>query len=267
MSQTPLEVTTEAYGWVFQRADGIGFATTSHDKQQQIGSMTLEANMDLRPSELMLTDQMYGSTFELSGGLSSPALTVGDLLAGRWNGAAVQLLASDWAEGGETIPICAGELGRVAVEAGKFSMAVEVLPPATRLPPCIQTSPECRAVLGDRQCRIDMRKRRKRINVVASDDVEITIDAPDNEEFALGRLRWISGANCGTEQIIISADGAKLRLQDAPQFLVKAGDQAVVRQGCDGRRATCSERFSNILNFRGEPDLPGSEILLRFPGA
>jgi hypothetical protein len=80
-------------------------------------------------------------------------------------------------------------------------------------------------------------------------------------------VRWISGKNCGVEQIIIGTEGAKLSLQDAARWVASVGDVAVAIEGCDGRRVTCSERFGNVNNFRGEPDLPGSEILLRFPGA
>lgn len=263
----PSEVTTAAFNWILQRPDGVGFATTSHDRRQLLGSMTLDADMDLRPSELLVTDQMYGSHLGLDGGLSSPALTADDLVAGRWNGSTVQLLASDWMQDGEAIPLCDGELGRVAVDGGKLSMSVDILPAATRRPPCIQTSPECRAVLGDRQCRIDMRKRSMRVHVLAADGETLTIDVEGGERFAMGRLRWISGANCGLEQIILSTSGSTLILQSSPVHMARQGDRAILREGCDGRRTTCSDRFQNILNFRGEPDLPGSEILLRFPGA
>ena len=38
-------------------------------------------------------------------------------------------------------------------------------------------------------------------------------------------------------------------------------------EGCDKRLATCSERFVNAANFRGEPHLPGMDLLTRYPGA
>ena len=267
MSQKPSEVTTATYNWIFQRQDGVGFAATSHDKRQLLGSMTVEPDLDLRPGEILLTDKMYGSRLTFEGGLSSSALTATDLLVGRWNGAAVQLLAGDWAEGGELISLCEGALENVAVTEGKLSMSVDVLPAAARQVPCIQTSPECRAVLGDSRCRIDMRKRVHRVTVVAAGAGEIRVDAAETEGFVMGRLRWISGRNCGSEQTILSVDGPNLTLHQRPEFAVAEGDRAIVREGCDGRRATCAERFRNIQNFRGEPDLPGSEILLRFPGA
>jgi uncharacterized phage protein (TIGR02218 family) len=95
----------------------------------------------------------------------------------------------------------------------------------------------------------------------------IVVGVTDHSRFALGRLRWVSGAQCGQEDMIIAVDGGRLVLRDAARSSLKIGDRAILFEGCDGRRATCSERFGNMANFRGEPDLPGSEILLRFPGA
>jgi hypothetical protein len=37
-------------------------------------------------------------------------------------------------------------------------------------------------------------------------------------------------------------------------------------QGCDKRLVTCSQRFANAVNFRGEPHVPGGDILTRFGG-
>ena len=111
-----------------------------------------------------------------------------------------------------------------------------------------------------------MRKRRRRVTIVASEPGAVTVEQGDYELFAMGRVRWISGSSCGLDQTIIAVEGAKLLLQGGSEMRVEAGDRALLSEGCDGRRATCSERFGNILNFRGEPDMPGSEILMRFPG-
>ena len=106
-------------------------------------------------------------------------------------------------------------------------MSVDLLPRALREAPCIQTSPECRAVLGDKQCRIDMRSRQKRVRIVSSSASACIIDEDDAQRFAMGRLRWISGQNCGIEHVIITATGSELRLQDATGLTIRAGDQAI----------------------------------------
>jgi uncharacterized phage protein (TIGR02218 family) len=45
------------------------------------------------------------------------------------------------------------------------------------------------------------------------------------------------------------------------------GDRVALREGCDKMIATCSARFSNVVNFRGEPHVPGNDLLTRHPGA
>ena len=36
-------------------------------------------------------------------------------------------------------------------------------------------------------------------------------------------------------------------------------------EGCDKRSSTCSDRFGNLLNFRGFPDIPGGDFLTVYP--
>lgn len=267
MSQQPDEVTTQAFHWVFQRPDGAGFATTSHDRPLRVGSTIFEADMDLHPAELVLSERMLGSSLRVKGALSNPALNSTDILSGRWSGTSVTLVTADWSNGSEASIICKGELGHLKFDDGVLSMIVDVLPDASRDSPCPQTSPECRAVLGDERCRVDLRSRKMRVTVAAVEDSIVVIDETYTEGFVMGQLRWLTGKCSGMKQTIVAADGARLMLQARLHDKVESGDRALLVEGCDGRRATCAERFGNILNFRGEPDLPGSEILLRFPGA
>ncbi|HEY6917055.1 MAG TPA: phage BR0599 family protein, partial [Allosphingosinicella sp.] len=45
------------------------------------------------------------------------------------------------------------------------------------------------------------------------------------------------------------------------------GDLVEIAEGCDRSFATCRTRFGNAVNFRGEPHLPGMDLLTRYPGA
>ncbi len=49
--------------------------------------------------------------------------------------------------------------------------------------------------------------------------------------------------------------------------LAMVGDKRIaLTEGCDKRFATCRTRFANSENFRGEPHLPGNDLLTRYPG-
>lgn len=267
MSQTIKEVSTLAYHWVVQRPDGAGFATTSHDKVQRQSDLTLEPGAEINPGELVISDDLFGSSLTIGGGLSSTAITSDDLASGRWSGSLVRLLAGHWDQASVPSLQAEGTLGEFKVEDDRITAEVDLLPLAAYRTICPQTSPECRASLGDRHCGVNMRTRRRRIVVDAVEDDSIIVAPGDYADFRMGRLRWCSGLGCGIEQMIIDVDGARLRLLGGAGERIASGDRAIITEGCDGRRVTCSERFGNILNFRGEPSLPGSDIMMRFPGA
>ena len=83
--------------------------------------------------------------------------------------------------------------------------------------------------------------------------------------FARGRLRWIGGANSGLAAMIVAADADSVTLEQPPRF-DGTGALVEIAEGCDATLATCRDRFGNVANFRGEPHLPGIDLLTRYPG-
>ncbi|MGJ3629197.1 phage BR0599 family protein [Sphingomonas sp. MMS24-JH45] len=96
----------------------------------------------------------------------------------------------------------------------------------------------------------------------------VTLDAPEPvaNAYGDGRLRWLGGGATGLESAVVASDGATLTLTEMP---AGAGVGALVEagEGCDRTVATCAGRFANAVNFRGEPYLPGIDLLTRYPGA
>lgn len=84
-----------------------------------------------------------------------------------------------------------------------------------------------------------------------------------------GTLSWISGANAGVSMEIKSyiTDGSIVTLWLGMNYQPAAGDTFFYYPGCDKRRETCLQKFNNILNFRGEPDMPGLDLALGYPEA
>jgi len=63
------------------------------------------------------------------------------------------------------------------------------------------------------------------------------------------------------------SEGNRLWLSAAPAFAVEGTPLIELVEGCDKRLETCLSRFGNVVNFRGEPFLPGIDLLTRYPGA
>ncbi|MGE0180222.1 MAG: DUF2163 domain-containing protein [Sphingomonas sp.] len=264
------DLTTVALCWRLERRDGVTLGFTTHDRDLGVGGLVYRAAPGMLPSEIVLTDGFDLDTLDVAGALTSDAITATDLKAGRWDGAAVTVFMTDWeAPESEMLHLARGELGEISIKGEGFEAELKGPTAALDRPVVEQTSPECRANLGDRRCRVDLAARTTAARIVAvTDEEEMEIDASAADgAFAYGRLRWLTGANSGLERAIAASTGTVLMLRDPPAFPAAAGDLIEITEGCDRRLATCSARFGNAENFRGEPHLPGIDLLTRYPGA
>ena len=261
---TPL--TTLAFIWRIDRRDGITLGLTSHDRDLVIEGLTYRAAPGMIPSAIERQDGLDPDSIELSGALTSDAITQDDLAVGRWDGATLRVSAVNW-EAPEDDPLflVRGELGMVETGEGGFS--AELRGPAALLeaPVVEETTPECRAALGDRRCGVDMAGRRRFARVVGVNGMTVTVDASAAEgAYVAGMLRWLDGANSGIESRVVASSGASLTLRESPYFAVLPGTRVELIEGCDRRFSTCVNRFTNAANFRGEPHLPGNDLLTRY---
>ncbi|MES2493491.1 MAG: phage BR0599 family protein [Pseudomonadota bacterium] len=63
---------------------------------------------------------------------------------------------------------------------------------------------------------------------------------------------------------VSGVDGTRLVLTSPIDGALPAGIRVSLREGCDRTIATCSNRFGNGVNFRGEPYLPGNDLITRY---
>ena len=106
-----------------------------------------------------------------------------------------------------------------------------------------------------------------RATVVGASENVLELDTSVEGRFLFGRLRYLGGENCGLASAILAISGSQVSLRDRPRGKVAAGTVVQLREGCDKRFETCVSRFNNAANFRGEPHLPGGDLLTRYPGA
>ena len=264
------ELVALAFCWRLERRDGVAIGLTSHDRDLIIDGFSYRAAPGLVPSAITRGIGLEVEAMDVQGALSHDAIREEDLRAGRWDGAGLWLHLTEWTEpGGLWLELMRGELGTIDQQGESFS--VELRGPAALLQAQAvpETSPGCRARLGDRACRIDLAARRRLVEVadVTGEAVEVVGGRLDADAYAFGVLRWMDGANAGLIQSVLANDEGTLTLADAPSFAVGEGARALLTEGCDKRLETCRDRFANAINFRGEPYLPGSDLLTRYPGA
>ncbi|TGX54766.1 DUF2163 domain-containing protein [Sphingomonas gei] len=268
MSWLDGELTSLALCWRIDRRDGVTIGVTAHDRDLEIDGLVYRAAPGMTPSAISRSAGLDADSMDVTGALTSAAIGEADLLAGRWDGARVALFMTDWSGPGEKVPLGEGSIGAVETRGDVLTAELRGLAAALERPVVEETSPECRAMLGDRRCRVAMAGRRRFARVTAASEAVLTLDAaePSANAYGGGRLRWFGGANSGLEDMIARSEGATVTLRRPPRFGA-LGALVEIEQGCDKRLATCAARFGNAANFRGEPYLPGIDLLTRYPGA
>ena len=259
---------TLAFCWKLERRDGVTIGLTSHDRDLFIGHVRYRAAPGVKPSAIRSGITADGSDTDLEGALVADAISEEDLKAGRWDGAALELRLTEWEDPGALwLLLARGEIGSVAQRGGAFTAELVGAMAALKAPVAPSTSPDCRAMLGDRRCRVDMAGRRKVATVSAVEEAVAVAQDLTPGAYAFGSLRWLSGPNTGLTQAIVNNDGASITLAEPPAFAVEPGAIALLVEGCDRQLETCRARFGNAVNFQGEPYLPGTDLLTRYPGA
>ncbi|MDP1027783.1 DUF2163 domain-containing protein [Sphingomonas sp. KR1UV-12] len=268
MSWLEGEATTIALCWRIERRDGVAIGLTAHDRDLTVDGLVHRAAPGMVPSAVRRQVGLTADTMEVAGALASDAIGERDLLEGRWDGARVRLFAVDWTDGAARVELGEGTIGAVEMADGRF--AAELAGPGARLGRAAveETSPGCRASLGDRRCRVAMAGRRRFARVTAAEGavLTLTVNEPVANGYGGGMVRWLDGRNGGLSQAIAGSTGRTVTLVAPPVREVAAGTLVELVEGCDRTLATCAARFGNAANFRGEPHLPGMDLLTRWPG-
>lgn len=267
------ELTTVALCWRVARGDGVVLGFTTHDRPLAIAGLDYASAPGIAPSAISVGDGLDIDTMEIAGALTADAITAGDLAAGRFDGAELTMFMVDWtAPDAGTLPLARGTLGEIErrVDAGGGGSFTATLRGPTAAFEAIVVeacSPDCRAELGDRRCRVDLAPLTSLAVAASGSARDAVVVAGADDRLVNGRVRVLGGDNAGIDARIAGIDGARLTLFEPLPFAVAAGTRLELRHGCDKRLATCAARFHNAVNFRGEPHVPGGDVLTRFPGA
>ena len=252
--------------WRIYRRDGVALAFTSHDRALTFGGLRHRAAPGMLPTAIRRSDDFDSDNAEANGALSHDSISDKDLAAGLYDHAHITIGAVNW-ETMENEIVYAGSIGQV--EDDGFAFSTELISAKAQLDTELVplTSPTCRAEFCGSACGLSESRFSARY-AIAGIDFEanaVLIDLPNPINFADGKLRFLDGPQTGVSFGILAAGSQRLTL-DRP--LYDDGGQAQfieLREGCDHTVETCGARFNNAANFRGEPFLPGNDLLARYP--
>jgi uncharacterized phage protein (TIGR02218 family) len=267
--------TTLCRCYVLTRSDSVVLGFTDHDADIVIDSVACRAGTGLSASEATAKLGLSVDGSEISGALSDDALTEADLAAGRYDAATVETWLVDWSDPVLRLLLSKSTLGEVRRDGPAFSAELRSLSDRLNQESGRIYTSTCSSDLGDPRCGVplgdaafssagEVSTLLGTSNFTASGLEDFT-----DGWFTAGRLAFTGGANNGNAIEIKShvvKDGVvTLTLWQAMPEPVAAGDTFAITAGCDKRFATCRDRFNNAVNFRGFPQIPGNDYVMRYP--
>lgn len=261
------ELETVATFWRVLRRDGVTLGLTTHDRDLWIDGVLHRAAPGMVPSAIRRTAGLDPDSAEVEGALSHDSLSAGDLAAGRFDGARVLIGLVDW-ETGETRILYRGSIGSVSEEDGRFAAELQSRKAELARDPIPRTSPTCRAQFCGPGCGLSAPAFSHEAVLIAADTddsgLSVTTTAPV-VDLVGGSARWLDGPHAGMSMGIVTVNDGRLLLDAPIAEGLAPGLRLVLREGCDHRLETCATRFDNAVNFRGEPFLPGNDLVARYP--
>lgn len=267
--------TTVCRAWEILRKDGVWFGFTDHDVDLVIAGRIYKANSGLTARALQQTTGLSVDNTEAVGALSDLAVTEADILAGRFDGAALTGWEVNWANPEDRMLTFRGSIGEITRAAGSFQAELRGLTEVLNQPQGRAFQRSCPAILGDKKCEFDLSQPgfsvELAVEAISGNRVLCFAGLTEFEDrwFEKGRLVVLSGSGTGVIGVIkndrIGAMARTVELwQDIGPKLV-VGDMVRLEAGCDKRGETCRLKFGNFLNFRGFPDIPGEDWLTSYP--
>lgn len=269
------EVTTLATCWKMTRRDSVVLGFTDHDRNIDFGGITYKAATGFTPSAIQNSGSLSVDNLEVEGMLASGSITEADILAGRYDFAEIEIFQVNYADLAQgSLKLRRGWLGEVSYHKQQFVAEVRGLTQALAQTMGELYSASCRTTLGDSRCKVDMTANTVTGSVTTSLSNQQFIDSARSEAsgiFCFGTLTFTGGANTGLsmevkEYICIAGTGGQVTLALPMPYAIADGDTYSLTKGCDKTIATCFGRFNNVVNFRGEPLVPGLDRMLETAG-
>lgn len=266
-------VTTHCWCWRIVPRVGAVLGFTDHDRDIVFDGTTFEAASGFTASELRESVGLSVDNLEVESALTSAHLDEAALMAGDFDDATVEIFRVDWSSPASRLLVRSGSLGEVRRSGTAFAAEVRGLGHYLQQPQGRVFQFACDAELGDVRCQVDLASHRANGTVTEARD-DRTMATADLAAFpdgwlTRGLLTFTSGANAGRRIEVKRhqkrAGVATLELWQAPGAPIASGDAFTVTAGCDKQHATCRSKFSNAVNYRGYPHMPGNDFLASPP--
>ena len=193
--------------------------------------------------------------------------------AGGLLGATLQVDRCYWGVG-QALPVGAlfvfsGTVGEV--KGGRHSVDIKVNSPLslldTQLPRELWQA-GCLNTVFDSACTLQVATYSVTATATSATDAQRSNFSTNltqaDQYFSQGYAVGLTGLNAGIQRAVktyLHAGGTLTVPQPWP-FAVAIGDTFTVVPGCDGTQSTCTNKFANVIHFRGQPYIPTANTVM-----
>jgi uncharacterized phage protein (TIGR02218 family) len=182
----------------------------------------------------------------------------------------------NWTDPEVWFEVFQGTIGEIVRNGAEFTAELRGISEPLNQAMGLSYSRGCSAVLGDSRCKFDLLQPGYSVETpvlnVDSNQTTLTfagLDSYDDSWFSGGKLEVLSGAGVGLVGVIKSdrrlGPNREIVLWQSIRADLRPTDRVRLQAGCDKRLSTCREKFTNVLNFRGFPHIPGEDWLTAYP--
>jgi uncharacterized phage protein (TIGR02218 family) len=283
------DVTTIATCWRIVRSDAQEFFFTDHDTDIVYDGDTYEAASGVLPQSLQQSDQFAVDNQQLTALLESDRISEADMSAGLFDYAKLDVFILNYEDLTQGVMYLVKDwsLGEIEIRDNAFTAEARGKAQHLQQNICQLYSADCRADLGDAQCQVNLalltitstvESVSESRRIFTSSDLIVEPGSGDpsgtplDPVYQYGLLTWLepssgesyNGANAGYQMEVKrhDPDTGEIELFEAMPYTIEVGDEFSVTYGCDKSITTCKARFDNVVNFRGEPYIPGLDRML-----
>lgn len=264
------ETTNIVKCWKITFKDHTNLAFTTNDENilyENVLYNSLSANdVDNIKSNIDIKED----NFEIVNIISSNLIDKDDILNGKYDSAKVEIFLLDTQnlDKGKVV-LLSGKISNIELKDDIFTAKVVGLKDEINKTIGEKYSPLCRCNFCDSRCKLS--KNNFTFSGTITNVIDEVLFITDNEiilskssgYFDYGIIEFTSGNNIGQKMEVKQYNNGQFILQlNLPKNLA-IGDTFNVVAGCNKEFSTCCNKFNNAINFRGEPHLPGMNILLK----
>lgn len=267
--------TTLCHCWRVTLRSGERLGFTDHDLALAFEGTQFEAQSGFTGSEMESSLGLSVDNLDATGALESGRLDEARLRKGDFDHAEVEIWRVNWSDVTQRLLMRKGHLGEVRIGDGAFTAEVRGLPHLLNQQKGRIYQNGCDAILGDGRCGVNTAAPAFRGTgvVVSLDGTRLVLSGLSfaDDWFTRGTTTWITGEGAGRTLAVKRqrnvAGATQVELWQGPPFAVTAGEQVRLVAGCDKQFGTCQSKFSNSVNFRGFPHMPGTDFVTTFARA